>query len=644
LRDDGLTEGHERFSEFCSILFLKILSEQEEKERKDKRRSENKVIPYKLQWESFQNKQGEDLLDYVNNALNCRQHKKDKFCCFQSKYGEDIFQRLQINNPATLKRIIDKLTPLQLISIDIDVKGEAFEYFLKEAIKGQKKDLGQYFTPRHIVNFLVKLADPKPHETVYDPFCGTGGILIKVFNYIAKKIPKNDARKWRNLKERIVWGNEITSTSRVAKMNMILTGDGHNNIQKINSLKSPASNQYDVIITNMPFSLKGPFDEYKDNYYLGKANGNSLCIEHCLDATKKDYAERRIVLITMEGILHDRKYASLREHIYQNWYIEYIISLPSFAFKPYANSNAVIFYLTAPKEREQKEVWHFAVKNDGFTENKREEKPGENDFDIFWKFKDQSEEEKLKNGFQKLEIAEIKKNHYISIPGLYKKFDFEESKYKTIPLSELIEEVVILRKDADFPLWSVTKQDNFVSQEARFKERVAAKDTSDYKLVPPRHFAYRPPGVNVGYICYNSKEMTGCITAYYPVFKVKGEAEIKPEYLFAVCQSEQFREQAEAFFRGTARPSINFTDFCKIKVPVSSLEEQEKVIEELSKIKENIKNTQKTIDNLNSRLSFSLSAVRKRLKNWEKLPSFNMGTMTAKPKIEENTDWLELRI
>ncbi|CAG8824162.1 29578_t:CDS:2, partial [Racocetra persica] len=200
LRDDGLTEGHERFSEFCSILFLKILK-------------------------AFQDKQGEDLLDYVNNALNCRQHKKDKFCCFQSKYGVDIFQRLQINSPATLKRIIDKLTPLQLISIDIDVKGEAFEYFLKEAIKGQKKDLGQYFTPRHIVNFLVKLADPKPHETIYDPFCGTGG-------------------------------NEVTSTARVAKMNMILTGDGHNNIQKTNSLKNPASNQYDIVITNMPFSLK----------------------------------------------------------------------------------------------------------------------------------------------------------------------------------------------------------------------------------------------------------------------------------------------------------------------------------------------------------------------------------------------------
>jgi restriction endonuclease S subunit len=171
---------------------------------------------------------------------------------------------------------------------------------------------------------------------------------------------------------------------------------------------------------------------------------------------------------------------------------------------------------------------------------------------------------------------------------------------------------------------------------------VAAKDTSDYKLVPPKHFAYRPPGVNVGYICYNSKEKTGCITSYYPVFKVKNEEKIKPEYLFCVCQSEKFREQADAFFRGTARPSINFADFGKIKVPVPSLEEQENIIRELENIKEDIQNAQKSIKNLNNRLSLSLSLMgRFRLKNWETLPLLNMDTPLL-PPIKENLGILEL--
>lgn len=67
-----------------------------------------------------------------------------------------------------------------------------------------------------------------------------------------------------------------------------------------------------------PFSLKGPFDECQDLYCLGKANGNSLCIEHVLDAVNKSYGDRRIVLITLEGVLTDRKFIELRKHIYDN--------------------------------------------------------------------------------------------------------------------------------------------------------------------------------------------------------------------------------------------------------------------------------------------------------------------------------------
>jgi len=291
-------------------------------------------------------------LTYINNALTCPgKHEEKQFCCFQRKYGKDIFQPLQIKNPAILKRIIDKLTPLQLTNIESDIKGDAFEYFLKESLATEKRDLGQYFTPRHIVDFLVKLANPGINESVYDPFCGTGGILIKAFRHVAEKIPKNDKEKLKKLKRETIFGGEITKTARVAKMNMILTGDGHNNIQRLDSLKNPVRGKYDIVITNMPFSLKGPFDEYQNLYYLGKGNGNSLCVEHCLDAVNPDYQDRRIALITLEGILFDRKFTKLREYIYANYYVEYIISLPAGAFKPYANAKATILYLTYPREQ-----------------------------------------------------------------------------------------------------------------------------------------------------------------------------------------------------------------------------------------------------------------------------------------------------
>jgi len=321
---------------------------------------------------------------------------------------------------------------------------------------------------------------------------------------------------------------------------------------------------------------------------------------------KKDYGKRRIALITLEGVLHDRSYTELRKHIYENWYIEYIIALPPFAFKPYANSNAVILYLTAIGEREQEHVWYFKVKNDGFTENKREPKEGKCDFDIFFRCKDKSEEEKLKAGFHKLDTEKIKNNNYASVPASHvKEFRFEGSKHEMVSLGKLIEKVRIPNKE-NFPIWSLTKNRGFIPHEKKYKEPIYSKDTSKYNIVPPKHFAYRAPGVNEGYIGYNHRETSICIPHYYPVFKVKNEQRIIPEYLFCVCQSAKFREQANAFFRGTARPGISFADFCKIKVPILPLEEQQKVISELNQIKQNIQNSQKTIDDLNCSLSLSL--------------------------------------
>jgi len=77
------------------------------------------------------------------------------------------------------------LEQLELINIDSDIKGDAFEYFLKRYNSGEK-DLGEYFTPRHIVKFLVRLINPKFGERIYDPFCGTGGILIESFKHLYK--------------------------------------------------------------------------------------------------------------------------------------------------------------------------------------------------------------------------------------------------------------------------------------------------------------------------------------------------------------------------------------------------------------------------------------------------------------------------
>ena len=75
------------------------------------------------------------------------------------------------------------MNDLSLMDIDEDIKGSAFEYFMAKTTTAQN-DLGEYFTPRHIVRFMVRLLNPQFGNTVYDPFCGTGGFLTEAYKHI----------------------------------------------------------------------------------------------------------------------------------------------------------------------------------------------------------------------------------------------------------------------------------------------------------------------------------------------------------------------------------------------------------------------------------------------------------------------------
>ncbi|ETO16291.1 Type I restriction-modification system methyltransferase subunit [Reticulomyxa filosa] len=163
--------------------------------------------------------------------------------------------------------IINEIDPLVLSSIDSDIKGDAFEYFL-EKTTSTENDLGEYFTPRNVVKTIINLVDPKFKETVYDPFCGTGGFLTESFNYIKENNIIEGEEDLKRLKQETIYGREVTATARIAKMNMILHGDGHAGIQQINTLSNPdyiekkggkwifVKLQINQVIKRMPFIIQ----------------------------------------------------------------------------------------------------------------------------------------------------------------------------------------------------------------------------------------------------------------------------------------------------------------------------------------------------------------------------------------------------
>jgi type I restriction enzyme M protein len=350
LRKEGLREGIERFTEFSNLLFLKLISELENDREKN---NEPRILEKKYCWEMFYKKDAESMLDYINDTILPRLIGK-------YNHSGDVFQpRLLINKPETLKKIVDRLSTLQLLNADSDIKGDAFEYFLKNSIT-VGNDLGEYFTPRHIVKLIVDLVAPKYGETVYDPCCGTGGFLIAAFQHLKRNV-KITKESLRILREDTIFGRELTGTAKIAKMNMILTGDGHNNIKQMDSLEKPVKGKYGVVLTNFPFSQQ---TDYAGYYGLTGTDANPVFLAHVMNAMNKDTGRAGVVV--PEGMLfkEDSQYINIRKRLVDQFNVTAVIKLHGFVFRPYTGQPTSI--IVFERGEQTKGVWFFDVTQDGY--------------------------------------------------------------------------------------------------------------------------------------------------------------------------------------------------------------------------------------------------------------------------------------
>ncbi|MFG1847181.1 type I restriction-modification system subunit M [Micromonospora carbonacea] len=138
-----------------------------------------------------------------------------------------------------------------------DVFGQAYEYLIKRFADQSNKKAGEYYTPRPVVKLLVDILDPQEGETVYDPACGTGGMLIEVIEHV-----KRQGGRPQTLWGRLFGQEKVLATSGLAKMNLLLHGVGDFRIEHGDTLRAPAFYdgsrlaQFDCVIANPPFSLK----------------------------------------------------------------------------------------------------------------------------------------------------------------------------------------------------------------------------------------------------------------------------------------------------------------------------------------------------------------------------------------------------
>lgn len=232
-----------------------------------------------------------------------------------------------------LKNLVEHMSKIRVGNNDYaaDVMGDAYEFLIKKFADLSKKNAGEFYTPRTIVKLLVMLMDPKAGESVYDPACGTGGMLIEAIRHM-------DNVKLAYGK---IYGQEKNlSTSAIARMNLFLHGAKDFKITQGDTLRSPnyinggQLQQFDCVIANPPFGLKNwgadafATDMYGRNMWgcPSDSNADFAWLQHMIKSMNP--ATGRVAVVMPQGVLfHGGKEGEIRKQIIESDKLECVITL-----------------------------------------------------------------------------------------------------------------------------------------------------------------------------------------------------------------------------------------------------------------------------------------------------------------------------
>jgi type I restriction enzyme M protein len=247
LRDQGIGYG-DYVEQITFLLFLKMDQERSEL------LGESSIIPPKWRWEKLGPLSGDELELQYRHTLEALAKEKGLI--------GTIFRKAQnkLTDPAKLKRVVSLIDAETWIGIGVDVKGSIYEGLLEKNAAEVKSGAGQYFTPRPLIDAIVKVIDPRIGETVHDPACGTGGFLLSAYEHM--KGQSRDKTQQRKLREQALSGVDIVDeVVRLCGMNLYLhgIGNGESPIRSGDALASDPGERYDVILTNPPFGKKSSY-------------------------------------------------------------------------------------------------------------------------------------------------------------------------------------------------------------------------------------------------------------------------------------------------------------------------------------------------------------------------------------------------
>ena len=284
----------------------------------------------------------------------------------------DIFKNafLPYRDPETLRLFLTEIDGFPLDHTE-DL-GDSYEYLL--SIMSSQGDAGQFRTPRHIIDFIVKCVDPRKDETILDPACGTAGFLVSAYLHIMEA----NARDGRpggalTVDEKAALVNHFAGYDispdmvRLSLVNMYFHGFQTPSVHEYDTLTSEErwGETFDVIMANPPFMTpKGGIKPHK-RFSIQANRSEVLFVDYIMEHLAPS---GRAGVIVPEGIIFQSSnaYKSLRKMLVEDHYLYAVISLPAGVFQPYSGVKTSILLMDRELARRTDEILFVKVESDGF--------------------------------------------------------------------------------------------------------------------------------------------------------------------------------------------------------------------------------------------------------------------------------------
>ena len=277
----------------------------------------------------------------------------------------DIFNNayLPYRDPETLKLFLKTIGEFEYTHSE--KLGDAFEYLL--SVMGSQGDAGQFRTPRHIIDFLVAMVDPKKTDTILDPACGTAGFLISAFKHIkAQNHNKLTPDEQKRLIQNFVGYDISPDMVRLSLVNLYLHGFANPHISEYDTLSSEErwNENFDVVLANPPFmSPKGGIRPHK-KFTIKSNRSEVLFVDYIAEHLNP---KGRAGIIVPEGVIFQSgtAYKDLRKMLVEN-YLYAVVSLPAGVFNPYSGVKTSILLMDKELAKTGNEILFVKIDNDGF--------------------------------------------------------------------------------------------------------------------------------------------------------------------------------------------------------------------------------------------------------------------------------------